>query len=105
MSKHLEVLGYDTEINTIFAKGVSGSITLDIIPDAVCLLKSYPSVEKLYMQDYNEVEILLTQESTIESAVADWCKAVDEKRGYKPTVAEPKVAAQPFQESGPACWL
>ena len=33
MSKHLEVLGYDTEINTIFAKGVSGSITLDIIPD------------------------------------------------------------------------
>ncbi len=104
MPKHLEILGYDTEINTIFAKGVSGSVTLDIIPDAVCLLKSYPSVEKLYMQDYNEVEVLLTQESTIESAIADWSMAVDKKRGYKPTVAEPKVAAQPY-ESGPAFWL
>ena len=102
MSKHLEVLGYDTDINTIFVKGISGSVTLDIIPDAVCLLKSYPSVEKLYMQDYNEVEVLLTQDSTIESAVEDWIKAVDKYRGTSHRSTRVRSQSQ-YEE--PACYL
>lgn len=105
MSKHLEVLGYDDKMNTIFAKGVNGSIMLDVIPDAVCLLKSCPSVERLYMQDYNEVEVLLTQESTIESAIEAWCDAVDKKRGtYKPG-RNSQVPVQTQHDSSPAFYL
>ena len=46
MPSHIEILGYDDRLNTIFARGVSGSVTLDIIPDSLNYLKSYPKCLK-----------------------------------------------------------
>ena len=89
MPSHIEILGYDDRLNTIFARGVSGSVTLDIIPDSLNYLKSYPTVDRLYMQDFTGVEIVLTQDSTIESACEDWCRAVDLKRGTMPCPKQP----------------
>ena len=84
MANHIEILGYDEKLNTIFVRGKSGSVTLDIIPDSLNYLKSYPAVDRLYMQYFTGVEIVMTQDSTIESACEDWCRAVDIKRGTYP---------------------
>ena len=84
---HLDILSHDEEMSTIFARGVSGSITLDIIPDAVAYLKSYPNFERMYLQDFTGVEFVLPQGSTIESAIQSWEIARDLKRGtyqFKP---------------------
>ena len=78
---HLEILSHDEEMSTIFARGVSGSITLDIIPDAVAYLKSHPSFERMYLQDFTNVEFIVSQGSTIENAIQSWETARDLKRG------------------------
>ena len=102
MAKHIEILGYDERLNTIFARGVSGSVTLDIIPDSIGYLKSYPAVDRLYMQDFTGVEIVLTQDSTIESACEDWRRAVDVKRG---TYSFPKTPTVQPPVDGPSMML
>ena len=102
MAKHIEILGYDDKLNTIFVRGVSGSVTLDIIPDSLNYLKSYPAVDRLYMQDFTGVEIVLTQDSTIESACEDWCRAVDIRRGTYPF---PKTIQTPPPVDGPSMML
>jgi len=102
MANHIEILGYDNELNTIFVRGVSGSVTLDIIPDSLNYLKSYPAVDRLYMQDYTGVEIVMNQDSTIESACEDWIRAVDLKRGTMPF---PRKAQNPPPVDGPSVMI
>lgn len=85
MKQTLDILSHDEEFNTIFARGVSGSVTLDIIPDALQYLKSNPRFKQMYLQDFTGTEFIITQESTIESAIQAWEVAVDIKRGtYRP---------------------
>lgn len=81
MKQTLDILSHDEEMNTIFARGVSGSITLDIIPDALQYLKMRPEFKQLYLQDYTGISIVLNQGSTIESALNDWQVACDLRRG------------------------
>ena len=75
----IEILGHDDELKTIFAKGVSGSIVLDIIPEAVIYLTKNPKYKQLYMQDYSGREIVIPQGSSIEEAVQLWQDARHQK--------------------------
>lgn len=77
----IDVLSHDEEYNTIFARGVSGSVALDIIPTAIAYLKMYPKFDKMYLQDYTGVEFIIDKQSTIESAIEAWQRANDLKRG------------------------
>lgn len=91
MRQTLDILSHDEEFNTIFARGVSGSVTLDIIPDAIAYLKSHPTFKQMYLQDFVGTAFVITQESTIESAIQAWEMAGDIRRGtYKP-----KTTSQP----------
>ena len=72
IKKAIEILGYDEELKTIFARGVTGSIVLDIIPEAVTYLIKNPKYEQLYMQDYSGREIVIPQGTSIEAAVQIW---------------------------------
>lgn len=95
----IDVLSHDEEYNTIFARGVSGSVVLDIIPKAIAYLKMYPTFDKMYLQDYTGVEFIIDKQSTIESAVEAWQRANDLKRG---TLQFPmKKVEQPSAESQP----
>lgn len=95
MKQTLDILSHDEEFNTIFARGVSGSVTLDIIPDALQYLKSNPRFKQMYLQDFTGTEFIITQESTIESAIQAWEVAVDIKRGtYRPKSASTQAPVQ-----------
>lgn len=95
MKQTLDILSHDEEFNTIFARGVSGSVTLDIIPDALQYLKSNPRFKQMYLQDFTGTEFIITQESTIESAIQAWEVAVDIKRGtYRPKSASTPAPVQ-----------
>ena len=95
MKQTLDILSHDEEFNTIFARGVSGSITLDIIPDALQYLRSHPSFKQMYLQDFMGTEFIITQESTIESAIQSWEIAGDIRRGtYKPKSASTQAPVQ-----------
>ena len=103
MKQTLDILSHDEEMNTIFARGVSGSITLDIIPDALQYLKMRPEFKQLYLQDYTGISIVLNQGSTIESAVNDWQVACDLRRGtyqFKKSQVEKQI--QPVVPSQPS---
>lgn len=93
--QHVNILSHDEEMSTIFAQGVSGSITLDIIPDAVSYLKTHPTFARMYLQDYTGVEFVLPQGSTIESAIQSWEIARDLKRGTYQFKSDSLAAAAP----------
>jgi hypothetical protein len=95
MRKTLDILSHDEEFSTIFARGVSGSVTLDIIPDAIQYLKSNPKFKQMYLQDFMGTEFIISQESTIESAIQAWEVAGDIRRGtYKPKSASTQAPVQ-----------
>ena len=71
----IEILAQDLELKTIFAKGVSGSIVLDIIPAAVSYLKVRPEFEQIYVQDTTGVEFVIPQGYAVEQAVQNWKSA------------------------------
>ena len=100
MGKHIEILGYDEVMQSVFINGVSGSITLDIIPDAICFMKSNPECPRAYLNDYTGTSILLHQDSTIESAVRDWQMARDLRNGVHPFAA-PTAKPQTYEAQGP----
>lgn len=93
LKKHIEVLSHDEEYNTIFARGVSGSVTLDIIPDAISYLKGCPTFEKMYLQDFMGIEFIIDQQATIESAIDSWQRARDIKMGVYPFPSKKSTVA------------
>lgn len=68
----IEILAYDQELETIFAKGVNGSIALDIIPAAIQHLKGNPEYKQMYLQDTTGAEFVIPQGCAIEQAVQYW---------------------------------
>ncbi len=103
MRKTLDILSHDEEMNTIFARGVSGSITLDIIPDALQYLKMRPEFKQLYLQDFTGLSIIINHQSTIESAIHDWQVAGDLRRGtYQIKHQETEQPIQPVVPSQPS---
>ena len=84
MKQTLDILSHDEEMSTIFARGVSGSVTLDIIPDAIQYLKARPAFKQMYLQDFMGTEFIITQQSTIESAIQAWEVAKALRHGIYP---------------------
>ena len=80
----IEVLSYDEELETIFAKAVTGSVVLDIIPAALDQLRANPKYKQIYLQDNMGVEFVIPQGASLESAIDEWKKASSQKRGTSP---------------------
>ena len=72
----IEILSYDDELETIFARGITGSVVLDIIPSALDHLRCAPRYKQIYIQDNMGVEFVIPQGASVESAVESWQTAV-----------------------------
>lgn len=68
----IEILEHNKELETIFAKGVFGSVVLDIIPAALQHLKGKPEFKQMYLQDTSGIEFVIPQGCELEQAIQCW---------------------------------
>ena len=78
--KAIEILSYDDELETIFARGLSGSVVLDIIPSALEHLRCAPKYKQMYIQDNMGIEFVIPQGANIEIAIEAWQSAIRNSR-------------------------
>ncbi len=78
--KAIEILSYDDELETIFAKGLTGSVVLDIIPSAMEHLRMAPKYKQIYVQDNMGIEFVIPQGASLEFAIESWQSAIRDSR-------------------------
>ena len=78
--KAIEILSYDDELETIFARGLTGSVVLDIIPSALEHLRCAPKYKQMYIQDNMGIEFVIPQGATIEMGIEAWQSAIKNSR-------------------------